>query len=84
MEKVFEYIDAHKDDWINTVIRLVNQKSISCLNEGVEDCADLLLQILNGAGIQSKIIQGFGPPLVYGEVKSKKTKCTMHSNLWAL
>ena len=72
MERVYRYIEEQKEYWLEQVMRLVRQKSVSSTGEGIESCAELLQQILKEAGIQVKQIDGFGPPLVYGEIRSER------------
>ncbi|MCH7968738.1 MAG: M20/M25/M40 family metallo-hydrolase [Thaumarchaeota archaeon] len=53
---------------------LIRQPSISAKNEGLEKCAQLVKKTLQKAGIRSQILR-LGkniPPLVYGELRSKK------------
>jgi acetylornithine deacetylase/succinyl-diaminopimelate desuccinylase-like protein len=59
---------------------LVRQPSISSKNEGLEECAKLVSNIMRKSGIYSSVIyydtstknnRSVVPPIVYGEVKSK-------------
>ena len=62
---------------------LIRQPSISATNEGLEQCAILLSNMMNSAGIKSELlyldiadqiqdsITDQIPPVVFGEVKSK-------------
>ncbi len=60
--------------------KLIRQPSISAKNEGMNDCARLVAQLMENAGIQTEILtldkQGDDkkkdiPPVVFGEVRSK-------------
>jgi len=68
-----KYIDAHMDNLISELQTLIQQPSVSAKNEGIQKCAQLVKSILQKAGIKSEILslKNF-PPIVYGEIKSKK------------
>jgi len=68
-----KYIDAHMDNLISELQTLIQQPSVSAKNEGIQECAQLVKSILKKAGIKSEILslKNF-PPIVYGEIKSKK------------
>ena len=72
MQNVFQYIEQQKTYWLKQVSRLVSQRSISSTGEGVLECAALLESMLQEMGISTKRIEGFGPPLIYGEVRSSR------------
>lgn len=71
MERIYKYIEAHRQQWVDQVMQLVRQKSVSCTGEGVLECAELLRRVLHASGIRSRTIDGFGPPMVFGEIRSK-------------
>ena len=74
--QVYKYIDSHFDDHVENVRRLVRQRSISFTNEGVEECANTLVQMIKDLGGRRAERCDFigGHPVVYGEVMSKKPK----------
>jgi len=53
---------------------LIRQPSISANNQGLAECANILIKIMRKAGIHSSLLylDKKVPPLIYGEVKSKK------------
>lgn len=71
--KVYEYIDKHLDEHIEDIQRLVRQPSVSFTDEGVRECADMLVQMIREKGGTRAELCDFpdGFPVVYGEVKSK-------------
>ena len=73
LEKVYDYIEKHFDEHVENVRRLVRQPSISFTNEGVEKCADMLVQAIKDLGGQRAERCDFkdGFPVVYGELMSK-------------
>jgi len=59
---------------ISDLQRLIRQPSVSAKNLGLEECARLVTQIMKKSGIKAEILR-LGkniPPIVYGEVCSKK------------
>ena len=69
MSKVVEYIEAHKQEYLDELFVFLRQKSISTTNEGVTDCAELLADIMRKAGIENvQIFQTKRHPVVYGDI----------------
>ena len=53
---------------------LVRQPSVAATGEGLEECAELLVDIMKENGIQARVlpVKG-GPPAVYGEIRAKSS-----------
>ncbi len=53
---------------------LIRQPSVSAKNEGIEECAKLVLKLLKKSGIPSEILRlkKNVAPIVFGEIKSKQ------------
>lgn len=76
-------VDESMNDLISDLQILIRQPSISATNQGLIECAHLLSQIMQKAGIQTKLLYVEDsiskengcvfkvPPIVFGEVKSK-------------
>jgi len=72
---VLSQVDKNMSELVNELKLLIQQPSVSAKNEGIEKCAKLVSQMLKKSGIRSEILRlkkGLAP-VVYGEVKSKKT-----------
>ena len=68
-----EYVESHLDSFAGDIIRLAAQRSVSARKEGVEECSILVEKMLKEIGASTRVLKLEGaPPLVYGEVKSKK------------
>ncbi len=76
-ESAFEYIDAHRDRFLDELKSFVRQPSISATGEGIEDCARLLKQLMEDVGIETQVIEGYGHPVLYGEVRAPDAKRTV-------
>ncbi len=77
-------VDEKMDELISDLQILIRQHSVSAINDGLEECAQLLSRMVNKAGIKAELLylnkldSGVNnknyltiPPLVFGEVKSK-------------
>ena len=72
--QVLQYVDNNMKGLISDLQTLIRQPSVSAKNEGLEECARLVAKIMRKSGICSELLY-LGkeiPPVVYGEVKSKK------------
>jgi len=74
MKKILKYVDSNMNSLVSELQTLIRQPSVSAKNEGIEECAKLVKKTLEKSGIKSQILR-LGkniPPLVYGELYSKK------------
>ncbi len=78
LEKVYEYIDLHADDFVKDLVRLVKQPSVSAKGERMNECAELVKKAIEETGLSTRVLpEEKGNPVVYGEYKSKKAKKTL-------
>jgi acetylornithine deacetylase/succinyl-diaminopimelate desuccinylase-like protein len=78
LEKVYKHIDAKADDFVEDLVKLVKQPSVSAKGEGVEACAKLVDEMMQEIGLSTKIFRGEkGNTVVYGEKRSKKSRKTL-------
>ena len=72
-KKTLQFIDQHMDDLLQDLQTLIRQPSVSAKNEGIEECANLVSNILKKAGLHSDILRlnKTAAPLVFAEIKSK-------------
>jgi len=78
LQAAFDWIDAHREEAIVDLQRLVQQPSVSAQNLGLEECAALVVDIMHADGLDAKAhpIPG-GPPCVFGYVPSRRSPKTM-------
>ncbi|WP_178314080.1 M20/M25/M40 family metallo-hydrolase [Lacrimispora sp. 210928-DFI.3.58] len=67
MKKIFDYIEAHHDAYLEELFTFLRCKSISTRDEGVEECAQMLSDIMEKSGISTTIYPTSRHPVVYGE-----------------
>ncbi len=70
MKKVHDFIINSEHEYLETLIDLVKIPSVSSDAHSVRNCAEYLVELMNDCGIQSKIYETKGQPLVIGEVTS--------------
>ena len=74
MKKILKHVDSNMSNLVSELQTLIRQPSVSAKNEGLQECAKLVKKTLQKAGIKSEILR-LGkniPPMVYGELRSKK------------
>lgn len=69
LTKVYEYIEEHKQEYLDELFTFLRCKSISTINDGVSECAKLLADIMRKAGIEHvQIFSTTRHPVVYGDL----------------
>jgi len=72
-KKVLQHVDKNMNVLVKDLRILIQQPSVSAKNQGIKKCANLVRSTLKKSGINAEILTMKGyPPIVYGEVKSKK------------
>jgi acetylornithine deacetylase/succinyl-diaminopimelate desuccinylase-like protein len=81
MDRVFRYIDEHRDEYVELLQRLCRQPSIAAQGIGLEETAAQVEGLMAEAGIRPRTvpIEG-GAPVVYGEVKGKIPRTLLFYN----
>ena len=74
-ESVSKYIDSNLDNSIESLKELCRIPSVAAKNEGLEEAAELVVRMLQDAGLETKIQPTSGAPVVTGwlDVGAKKT-----------
>jgi len=65
--EIEEAIERCRDEFLNTLFRLLRQPSISTQGIGVVECAELTKTILEEHGISGRVMPTAGFPVVFGE-----------------
>lgn len=75
MSELKERIAANRDRFISELSELCHQKSISTKNEGVSECAELIVKMLRKRGFDAKVWELEGSfPAVYGYLPGTSEK----------
>ena len=77
--KIDAYLDAHLDESIAELSKLVAQPSVGAQNLGITECAELVAGMLRQRGFTTEIMPtgnefDVGAPVVFGERKGKSDK----------
>ena len=77
-QKFEKYVGDNLNAFAKEIMALVAQPSVSARKEGVEDCAVLVEKMVRNTGANVKVLKLEGaPPVVYGEIKSTRSKKTI-------
>src|SRR5690625_1530681 len=68
MEKVYAYIDEHKDMYIEWLQEVSRQPSVAAQNRGIKETADLVEKYLQDLNLKTEQVPTSGNPVVYGEL----------------
>ena len=78
MKEIYDYIDAHADEFVADLQSFVRQPSISAQDIGLRECAELLRDMMHKDGLPAEFHElREGPPVVFGEIKSKSSSKSM-------
>ncbi len=72
--KLDSYLDTHMDDSIAELSRLVAQPSVGAQNLGMQECAEMVKDMLHQRGFTTDVMPTGGAPVVFGERKGKSDK----------
>ena len=76
--KLKQHVHENQGRFVRDIIRLASQPSVSARNEGIEECAELVNQMIQEIGGRSRVMRIDGAaPLVYGEFGSSRSKKTV-------
>jgi len=69
------YIDSNAEKFVEDLRRLCRQPSVSAQNKGIDECVQVLREMMVEAGLEVRVIpvKG-GNPVVFGEVKAEGAK----------
>lgn len=78
MQDIFDYIDANADEYIADLQTLVRHPSISAQNIGLEECAEIVLNMMHKDGLDAHLheLDG-GPPVITGHMTTTQSEKTM-------
>ncbi len=69
MDDIIKFIDSNRDRYITELFNLIRQPSVSPENMGMEDCAQLLLEMLRGIGADAEVFQTALYPIILGSIR---------------
>ena len=74
-EQISRYVDANAERFVAELQRFLRQPSISTVNQGMEECAEILRGELSELGLETRVLQIDGAfPAVFAVAKGENTK----------
>ncbi|HLF27371.1 MAG TPA: M20/M25/M40 family metallo-hydrolase [Anaerolineae bacterium] len=74
------FITDHLDEWIAELTTLCAQPSISAQGIGIQECAELVAEMLRRRGFRAEIMPTAGHPVVYAEAQGRSNKTLLFYN----
>ncbi|HEX4920859.1 MAG TPA: M20/M25/M40 family metallo-hydrolase, partial [Candidatus Bathyarchaeia archaeon] len=76
--EIFGWIDRNQNEYVEKLRTLCQQPSVSAQNFGLDEAAELVRKFLSETGFTiEKFVPSKGPPVIYGELSSKKGDKTL-------
>ncbi len=69
LQDVHEHINSRQEENLAAIKRLISQPSVSARDEGVRECAAILVEMLEDIGASAQICETGGEPAVFGELR---------------
>ncbi|MCS4539631.1 MAG: M20/M25/M40 family metallo-hydrolase [Thaumarchaeota archaeon] len=67
LEKVYRFVDSHRDEFLQGLSKLLAQPSISTLGVGINETAKMLMDVMEESGLRTRKIETSGHPFIYGD-----------------
>ncbi len=80
MEKVYQYIEEHQEEYIEIFKKFCNQPSISTENVGIKEMAQMVKNTVESLGADVEEIKTEGYPIIYGEIDRDKERTLLFYN----
>lgn len=74
LSRIDSYINSNMDKFVEELGRLCAQPSVSAHNTGIQECAQLVAEMLAEHGYRSEVLPSAGYPVVYGEANGRSDK----------
>lgn len=80
MKQIFKYIDFKKDYYIQELLKVCRQPSISVTGEGIQEMVEMLVSIIGNLGAHVDIVQTQKNPIIHAVFQGKSNKKIMFYN----
>ena len=71
VQKVLDYIEEHKEEYLELLLRFCRQPSVAATGEGIEKMAGMVVDELKKLGVEPTVLETGGSPFIYGEIKGE-------------
>ena len=80
LEAVWQYIDAHREEYLSLLKKFCSQPSVSAQNWGMREMAQIVCETIRELGADAKLFETGGNPIVFGELDYGKERTLMLYN----
>ncbi len=77
LKKLYEYVDAHAQEYIELLQKFCRQPSVSAQNVGIREMVDLIKQEMATIGVTPDVVETSGNPILYAEMQGKNPDRTL-------
>jgi acetylornithine deacetylase/succinyl-diaminopimelate desuccinylase-like protein len=77
LDQVFDRVDEHREELIQRLVAYASQPSVSSTGEGIAEAAELACRTLDAAGIEPRVLETGGSPVVLGTGPSQPGRLTV-------
>ena len=74
LKKALDYIEAHREEYIELLRELCRQPSLAGTGEGIPEMIDLVQEKMRAYGIEPTLIPTDGNPVIYAELKGESPR----------
>jgi len=76
-EAVDRHLEEHLDGWMEELTRLCRVPSVSARHEAIEECANLVAELLRRRGFEADVLASNGHPVVVAHVAGANPSRTL-------
>ncbi|WP_367924898.1 M20/M25/M40 family metallo-hydrolase [uncultured Ruthenibacterium sp.] len=77
LKELYDYVDAHAQEYIELLQKFCRQPSISAQNLGIREMVDMIQEEMHSIGVNPEIIETSGNPIIYAELPGKNSERTL-------
>ena len=77
LKELYDYVDAHAQEYIELLQKFCRQPSISAQNVGMREMVDLIRQEMGAIGVTPDVVETSGNPILYAEIPGKNQDRTL-------
>jgi acetylornithine deacetylase/succinyl-diaminopimelate desuccinylase-like protein len=74
LQKVLNYIEEHREEYIELLQKFCQQPSIAATGEGIEEMAQMVFDHLDAIGANPERIETGGSPVIYGKIDGESER----------
>jgi len=80
IDRIDEYLSRELDHYIDETSKLCAQPSVSATGEGIDACAELVVQLLESRGLRTQRFETSGNPVIVGRLEGVSERTLLFYN----